>query len=143
MQLVSVVPTFLLLADAPSVDDDQYLVLGLAAKLKASGYVVVSAMDGVAAIATARQEAPDLILLDLGLPAGDGFLVLERLRAMTGQMATPVIVLSARDPASNKQRALEAGAVAFFQKPPDNHEFMAAIRHALGEEVALAQFLKT
>jgi DNA-binding response OmpR family regulator len=125
------------------VDDDEHLVLGLAAKLKAKGYAVVSAPDGVAAVVMARQEAPDLILLDLGLPAGDGFLVLERLKAMTDLLATPVIVLSARDPANNKQRALQAGAVAFFQKPPDNREFLAEIQHALGEEVALSQFLKT
>jgi DNA-binding response OmpR family regulator len=125
------------------VDDDEHLLLGLAAKLKANGYAVVSAMDGVAAVAMARQESPDLILLDLGLPAGDGFLVLERLRAMTELVATPVIVLSARDPTGNKQRALRAGAVAYFQKPPDNREFLNEIRHALGEEVALAKFLKT
>jgi DNA-binding response OmpR family regulator len=125
------------------VDDDEYLLLGLAAKLKANGYAVVSAMDGVAAIASARRETPDLIILDLGLPAGDGFLVLERLSAMTDLLATPVIVLSAWDPTNNKQRALKAGAVAFFQKPPDNREFLSAIRHALGEEVALSQFLRT
>jgi DNA-binding response OmpR family regulator len=88
------------------VDDDPHLVIGLAAKLKASGYVVVSAMDGVAAVAVARQELPDLIILDLGLPAGDGFLVLERLKAMTDLMATPVIVLSAKDPVNSKQRSL-------------------------------------
>jgi DNA-binding response OmpR family regulator len=125
------------------VDDDEHLLLGLAAKLKANGYAVVSAMDGVSAVAVARQEAPDLILLDLGLPAGDGFLLLERLKAMTDLLAIPVIVLSARDPATNKQRALRAGAMAFFQKPPDNREFLGAIRRALGEEVALSQFLKT
>jgi DNA-binding response OmpR family regulator len=125
------------------VDDDEYLLLGLAAKLKANGYAVVTAMDGVAAIASARREMPDLIILDLGLPAGDGFLVLERLRAMTDLLTIPVIVLSAWDPINNKHRSLKAGAVAFFQKPPDNSEFLSAIRHALGEEVALSQFLKT
>jgi DNA-binding response OmpR family regulator len=125
------------------VDDDEYLLLGLAAKLKANGYAVVTAMDGVSAVAITRREVPDLIILDLGLPAGDGYLVLERLRAMGDQVATPVIVLSAWDPVNNKQRSLQAGAVAFFQKPPDNREFLSAIRHALGEEVALAQFLKT
>jgi DNA-binding response OmpR family regulator len=50
------------------IDDDEHLVVGLAAKLKASGYTVFSAMDAVTAIAVARQEAPDLVLLDLGLP---------------------------------------------------------------------------
>ncbi|HXN63894.1 MAG TPA: response regulator [Candidatus Acidoferrales bacterium] len=125
------------------IDDDEHLLLGLAAKLKANGYKIVSAVDAVSAVATARQETPDLILLDLGLPAGDGFLVLERLRALPGLTATPVIVLSARDPANNERRALQAGAVAFFQKPPDNREFLAEIRRALGEDVALAEFLKT
>jgi DNA-binding response OmpR family regulator len=125
------------------VDDDEHLLIGLAAKLRASGYAVVSALDGVAAVAVARQEVPDLILLDLGLPAGDGFLVLERLRAMTELVTTPVIVLSARDPAGNKLRSLQAGAVAFLQKPTDNRELLAEIRRALGEEVALSQFLKT
>jgi len=125
------------------VDDDEYLLVGLAAKLKANGYAVVTASDGIGAVASARREAPDLIILDLGLPAGDGFLVLERLRAMTDLLAIPVIVLSAWDPTNNRQRSLKAGAVAFFQKPPDNREFLSAIQHALGEEVALSQFLKT
>jgi DNA-binding response OmpR family regulator len=52
-------------------------------------------------------------------------------------------VLSARDPADNKKRALDAGAVAFFQKPPDSFEFLTEIRQALGEKLALSTFLKT
>ena len=125
------------------IDDDQHLLLGLATRLKANGYAVVSAADAISAIAVARTEAPDLVILDLGLPAGDGFLVFERMRGLTDLVATPVIVLSARDPAKNKKRALDAGAVAFFQKPPNNHEFLAAIRQALGETIALSTFLKT
>lgn len=125
------------------IDDDQHLLLGLTARLKASGYSVVSAMDAISAVAVARKEAPDLVILDLGLPAGDGFLVLERMRGLADMSTTPVIVLSAWDPADNKKRALDAGAVAFFQKPPDNHEFLTAIRHALGESIAQSTFLKT
>jgi len=125
------------------VDDDQHLVLGLTARLKASGYKVIYAADAISAISVARNEAPDLVILDLGLPGGDGFLVLERMRDLPGLVATPVIVLSARDPTDNKKRALDAGALAFFQKPPDNHEFLTAIRQALGETIALSAFLKT
>jgi DNA-binding response OmpR family regulator len=125
------------------VDDDQHLLLGLTVRLKASGYYVIWATDAVSAIAMARKEAPDLVVLDLGLPAGDGFSVLERMRDLPDLVATPVIVLSARDPTDNKKRALDAGALAFFQKPPDNHEFMTAIRQALGETMALSAFLKT
>jgi DNA-binding response OmpR family regulator len=125
------------------IDDDQHLLLGLTARLKANGYRVITSMDAVSAISVARRAIPDLVILDLGLPAGDGFLVLERMRGLPDLVSIPVIVLSARDPAQNKQRALEDGAVAFFQKPPENHEFLAAIRHALGETVALSTFLDT
>ena len=125
------------------VDDDPHLLLGLTAKLKANGYKVMCATDALSAITVARKEAPDLVILDLGLPAGDGFLVLERMRRLADLVATPVIVLSARDPADNKKRALDAGAVAFFQKPPDNHEFLTAVRQAVGETIALSTFLKT
>jgi DNA-binding response OmpR family regulator len=125
------------------VDDDPHLLLGLTAKLKANGYKVMCATDALSAITVARKEAPDLVILDLGLPAGDGFLVLERMRSLADLVATPVIVLSARDPADNKKRALDAGAVAFFQKPPDSHEFLTEIRQALGEKMALSTFLKT
>ena len=125
------------------VDDDPHLLLGLTAKLKANGYSVMCATDALAAITVARKEAPDLVILDLGLPAGDGFLVLERMRSLADLVATPVIVLSARDPADNKKRALDAGAVAFFQKPPDSYEFLTEIRQALGEKIALSTFLKT
>lgn len=125
------------------VDDDQHLLIGLTARLKHHGYSVITSMDAVSAIAVARRSAPDLIILDLGLPAGDGYLVLDRLKEIPELMATPVIVLSARDPVPNKQRSMEAGAVAFFQKPPENHAFMAAVHHALGETTALNHFLAT
>jgi DNA-binding response OmpR family regulator len=125
------------------VDDDQDLLVGLTARLKGSGYRVVCATDAISAISVAREQAPDLVILDLGLPAGDGFVVLERMKGLAGLAGTPVIVLSARDPARNKERALAAGAVAFFQKPPETHEFLTAIRQALGETIALSTFLKT
>jgi DNA-binding response OmpR family regulator len=124
------------------IDDDQHLLLGLTARLKAKGYRVICATDAISAITVARKQVPDLIILDLGLPAGDGFRVLERMRNLADLVAIPVIVLSARDPADNKKRALDAGAMAFFQKPPDNHEFLSAIRYALGETIALSTFLK-
>jgi DNA-binding response OmpR family regulator len=125
------------------IDDDEHLLLGLTARLRTNGYTVTSASDAVTAISVARNQSPDLVILDLGLPAGNGFLVLERIKVLSDLAAIPVIVLSARDPADNKNRALDAGAIAYFQKPPDNHEFLMAIRRALGETVALSTFLKT
>jgi DNA-binding response OmpR family regulator len=87
----------------------------------------------VASIAEARKHTPDLILLDLGLPAGDGFTVMERLKATDSLSLIPVIVVSARDRNANADRALKAGAKAFLQKPVDNAELLAVIRQALGE----------
>jgi DNA-binding response OmpR family regulator len=125
------------------IDDDEDLLLGLTARLKTNGYTVACAGDAVTAISAAREQSPDLIILDLGLPGGDGFLVLDRMKVLSNLFAIPVIVLSARDPADNKRRALDAGATAYFQKPPENHEFLMAIRRALGETIALSTFLKT
>jgi CheY-like chemotaxis protein len=61
------------------------------------------------------------------LEATDGFLVMERFKARPRLAGIPVIVVSARDPAVNRERALQSGASAFFQKPADNDELMAAI----------------
>lgn len=116
------------------VDDDQDLIRGLGVRLKANGYGVAFATDAVQAIAAARREKPDLILLDLGLPGGDGYLVMDRLKSMSGTSMTPVIVLSARDPLTNRDRSVKAGALAFLQKPVDNGALMATIRRALGDQ---------
>jgi len=115
------------------VEDDQDLVMGLSVRLRANGYDVVVANDGYSAISVAQKERPALILLDLGLPSGDGFIVMERLRSMNTLTAIPIIILTARDPAMSKERTLSAGAKFFFQKPFDNEELMAAIRKTLGE----------
>jgi DNA-binding response OmpR family regulator len=115
------------------VDDDPDVRLGLHVRLKANHYEVIFAVDGMAGIAEARKHTPDLIILDLGLPAGDGFSVLERLKANDSLSLIPVIVVSARDRSANMDRALKAGAKAFLQKPVDNAELLAAIRQALGE----------
>jgi len=113
------------------VEDDADVMRGLMIRLRANGYDTVAAGDGYAATKSAKDEQPDLVLLDLGLPAGDGYIVMERLKTILSNVSTPVVVLSAKDPRSNKKRALEAGAVAFLQKPADNDELMATIRKAL------------
>ena len=125
------------------IDDDRHLLLGLTTRLKGSGYEVYSAKDGAAGITLACQEAPDLVILDLGLPGDDGFLVLARMRRMACLSTIPVIVLTARAPADSEKGALEGGAVAFFQKPTSNHQFLTAIRQTLGETIALSTFLRT
>jgi len=118
------------------VDDDTDLVRGLTIRLRHAGYQVVFASDGYSALAMSRREDPDLIILDLGLPAGDGFSVLQRIRRMISSIAvTPIIVLTARDAQENETRAMAAGADAFFQKPVDNQVLLSAITEMLGNTV--------
>jgi len=113
------------------VDDDPDLRQALRLRLRANHYNTVNACDGYSAIAQAYKERPDLIILDLGLPAGDGFTVLDRLQRDDNLSEIPVVVLTARDPEANEARALKAGAAAFFQKPVDNGELLDVIRAAL------------
>jgi DNA-binding response OmpR family regulator len=113
------------------VDDDPDLRQALRLRLRANQYDTVNAGDGYSAIAVAYKERPDLIILDLGLPAGDGFVVLDRLQRDDRLSKIPVIVLTARDPQSSEKKSLVAGAAAFFQKPADNNELLEVIRATL------------
>jgi two-component system KDP operon response regulator KdpE len=116
------------------VDDDPDLVRALRLRLKANNFEVSTATDGYSAVAAAQKDHPSLIVLDLGLPVGDGFVVLDRLQNLDALAGIPVVVLSARDPQANEERALKAGAAAFLQKPADNEELMNVIRMNLMPE---------
>jgi DNA-binding response OmpR family regulator len=113
------------------VEDDTDLLRGLNIRLGAAGYNVVFAIDAISAISVARKETPDLILLDIGLPGGDGFVVMERLRFLSPVATVPVIVITGRDLPTNQERALNAGAQAVLQKPVNNDVLLAAIKRAL------------
>ena len=121
-------------ADILIVDDDPDMLHALQLRLKASGYDVHCAEDGIGAISEARKHTPDLIVLDLGLPAGDGFVVLDTLKTNLDLSSIPVIVLSGRDRRANEERVLNAGARAFLQKPVQSNEFLAVIRQALNQK---------
>jgi DNA-binding response OmpR family regulator len=115
------------------VDDDMDIQRLLARRLGNVGYDTAFAADGTSAISVARKESPDLILLDLGLPAGDGFKVLERLHAMAQLARIPVIVMSARVHPDVSSRAIEAGAQKFIPKPFEMGQLLDLITSALGE----------
>jgi DNA-binding response OmpR family regulator len=117
------------------VDDDPDVLKGMHIRLKANHYDTFFAADAISCIAEARKIEPDLVILDLGLPAGDGFLVMERMKAVPSLASIPIIVVSARDPRFNQKRAHQAGARAFLQKPVNNSELLAVIRQALGDPV--------
>jgi two-component system OmpR family response regulator len=115
------------------VDDNADIRLGMHLRLKANQYETFFAADAFSGVAEARKHQPDLIILDLGLPAGDGFTVMERLKQIPSLAVIPIIVVSARDGLGNQKRAYEAGAKAFLQKPVNDDELLAVIHQALGE----------
>ena len=123
------------------VEDDADVRLGYHVLLKAHNYDTVFAADSLSAVSEARKHRPALIILDLGLPAGDGFIVLERFAANVNLSLIPVIVVSGRDINGNKERALMAGAKAFVQKPWNDNELLAVIRSLLGQaEMSISQW---
>jgi CheY-like chemotaxis protein len=113
------------------VDDNQEIRKGLSLRLRANGYDVLFAADAFSATASVVKQSPDLVILDLGLPCGDGFVVMERLQKNERLANIPVIVMTGREAADTRDRAMESGAVAFFQKPVDDSKLMLAIWKAL------------
>ncbi len=110
------------------VDDEPSLIAVLAPVLAATGYRVTSAISGASALAAARREQPDVILLDLGLPDIDGKDVIRSLRT---ECDVPIIVISARHQEGEKIAALDDGADDYVNKPFEIGELMARIRVAL------------
>ena len=115
-------PTLLL------VEDEASLRRFLLPTLAAHGYHVLDAGTAEAGIRLARTHNPDLLLLDLGLPDGDGSLVLEEVRRWSRM---PVIILSARNQEREKVRALDLGADDYLTKPFGAEELLARIRVGL------------
>jgi DNA-binding response OmpR family regulator len=113
------------------VDDNEDVAKGLRIFFRAHNYATVIASDAVAAISQAKKENPDLIVLDLGLPAGDGYVVMERLSNVESLASIPVIVFTAQDEETHKEQSLNAGAKAFFQKPVDNAVLLSTVQQIL------------
>ncbi|GLY17814.1 response regulator [Kineosporia rhizophila] len=107
------------------VDDEPQMIRVLRINLLARQYEVVTAGTGQAALDAARQDHPDIVVLDLGLPDLDGVEVIRRLRGWT---QVPVIVLSGRADSHDKVDALDAGADDYVTKPFSVDELLARIR---------------
>jgi two-component system KDP operon response regulator KdpE len=112
-------------------DDDPGMRLALAIRLRANNYDVACAGDGLSVVEEARRLTPDVIILDLGMPGGDGFAVMEMLQSEEPEASIPVIVLSGRNRATNLEKVHDAGAMMFLQKPADTEQLLAAITAAL------------
>jgi two-component system cell cycle response regulator DivK len=120
------------------VDDNEIILKTISLKLQGAGYQVVTALDGSQAVAAARRESPDLILLDISFPPDvdgvpwDGFRIMEWFQRLDPSKRIPVIIITGGDDVKNKDRAISSGAVAFFNKPIDHDDLLKVIRSTLG-----------
>ncbi len=115
------------------VDDDENLVKALSLRLRTSGYKVFGALDGMQAVMMSHKHDPDLIILDIRMPAGDGFSVMDKLGLSIKTQNIPVIVVTAFDDEYTKSRVNELGAFAYFRKPVDTDELLSSVHEALDE----------
>ena len=111
-------------------DDDPEMLKALSIQLKREGYRVLTALDGMQAVMGVHKNAPDLVILDMRMPAGGGVSVLEKLGGSVQRMGIPVIVLTSFGDA--KEKAEQLGAFRFFKKPHDSKELLKAIEEAIG-----------
>jgi len=96
-------------------------------------FQVVSAADGYQGVSLAHKEVPDLIILDLSLPAGDGLSVLKKIRLSVNTRDIPVIVLTGNKDKEYKQKVLDEGVEAYIEKPHETGELLDAIKKFLVE----------
>ncbi|MBK6734821.1 MAG: response regulator [bacterium] len=113
------------------VDDEPDIVQSLTLRLGAAGYQVMSAMDGLGATKAAIEQQPDLIILDIGMPAGNGHVVVERLRHIGATSHIPVIYLTARTGEDDYRRARDGGVAKYITKPFEAAVLLAAVEDQL------------
>ena len=116
------------------VEDDLELAKVLVHRLEASGYEVLVACDGYEAVATFHKMKPDLIVLDILLPAGGGIFVLKTLRASHHGAFVPVVVLTALQDPLKKDEILRTGVDAYLEKPFEAEELIKTIETVLAKK---------
>ena len=113
------------------VDDEKGLLQTVQLRLEAAGFQVVTAADGIEGYDKARQEKPDLILLDLMLPKLDGYKVCRMLKFDQKYKSIPIILLTARAQETDKEMSKEVGADAYMTKPYDAKALMEKINELI------------
>jgi two-component system, OmpR family, alkaline phosphatase synthesis response regulator PhoP len=115
------------------VDDERDIVKALMIRLQRAGYDVVTAFDGAQGVFMAHKEKPDLIILDIRMPAGNGFSVAQRLKRSMHTFTIPVIFLTGSPEKNAEKKAMALGARFYIKKPYDPEELLDAIKRALEE----------
>ena len=115
-------------------DDDKVFVLMVSKGLRAKGFEVSVAYDGMQAMMGAVRAVPDLILLDVNMPGGDGLGTLQKLRASSKTSQIPIVVASTAADPGLPQKVMDLGATGFIQKPTSFGELYLSLCRFLGRE---------
>ncbi len=115
------------------VDDEPDIVRSLSIRLGAMGYDVSTAFDGLSATRQAIEEQPELIILDIGMPAGNGHAVVERLRNIDETSHIPVIYLTACTADEDFRKAREGGVCKYITKPFDSEILLSAVEDQINQ----------
>lgn len=114
------------------IEDEPLVAKALSIRVKSAGYRVSTAYDAATGLMQAKKIQPDMVLLDVNLPAGDGFMVAERIMAQLEIMIPIIFITASKDP-ELLQRAKDMGAAGFFEKPYDAKELLDAIKEILND----------
>ncbi len=117
-----------------AVDDEPHILKLVSFSLRAQGFEVLEATDGLAAVDMAEKEHPDLILLDVMMPALDGYEACRRIKANPATADIPVVMLSAKSQKTEQAAGVDAGALDYICKPFTPKDLVAQVRGFLGEE---------
>ena len=113
------------------VEDDRDIGHALNLRLQSAGYEVTVAEDAVLAMSRAVAADPDLVILDISMPGGDGFDVAERLRSEPRTAGVPYIFITASKLPELRKNAELAGCVGYFEKPFDSRELLECVESVL------------
>src|ERR1700730_8533371 len=113
------------------VEDDQKIALALQVRLKANRYAVSIASDAITGASMGRTSKPDLILLDISMPGGNGFQLAETFHHMVETQGTPIIFITASKSPEVLQKVIDLGAVGLFEKPFDTEKLLYSIEREL------------
>jgi CheY-like chemotaxis protein len=118
------------------VEDNETIRDMLLERLAFRGHDVLSASDGIEGVAMAQSERPDVILMDMSLPALDGWQATQQLKTTAQTRSIPVIALTAHTVAGDRQKCLEVGCDAFVAKPIDFPRLLENIQALSQREIA-------
>ncbi len=117
-----------------AVDDEPHILKLVSFSLRAPGFEVLEATDGLAAVDMAEKEHPDLILLDVMMPALDGYEACRRIKANPATADIPVVMLSVKSQKTEQAAGVDAGALDYICKPFTPKDLVAQVRGFLGDE---------